>query len=177
MLDEGNDGIAIGKKLRKAGNTALFVLVTSRSDRALDGYEANVLRFLVKPVDKDMVFAVPDAVVKSLELDRKVLAVKFKYETSYISVKDIIYVESYMRKRYIFTKTNKYETTATLQELIEQLADFQYFFSPRQTHLINLSHVVSQSKSKVVMTNGSEVKFEKGRYEQFVVEFLKYLSP
>ena len=46
MLDSGNDGIEIGKQLRNAGNTALFILTTSRTDRTLDGYETSAFRYL-----------------------------------------------------------------------------------------------------------------------------------
>jgi DNA-binding LytR/AlgR family response regulator len=177
MLGDGDDGIAVGKRLRSNGNTALYVLTTSRMDRALDGYEANVLRYLVKPVSREKVFGVLDAAIDTLEYDRKIITVRFKYQTNYIHVKDIIYVESYLRKRHIVAKTGKYQTTAPWLELMEQLSDYPYFFSPRKTHLINFSHVVAQSQVGLTMENGKLIRFAEGKHEKFIEAFSKYLDP
>ena len=176
MLNDGHDGIAIGKQLRSAGNTALFVLVTSRKDRALDGYEANVFRYLVKPVGRDKIYEVLDAMIENIGHDRNVVAVKFKYQTSYVDTKDIFYVESYLRKRYIVTRENKYETTAPMQSLMEQFSKYPNFFIPRKTHLINFLHVIAQSQVAITMRNGEQIRFAEGKYELFLVEFSKFLK-
>ncbi len=124
MLDNGNDGIQIGRKLRAEGNSALFVLTTSRKDRALDGYQATVFRYLVKPVQRDEVKDVLDAAIRTLEYDKSIITVKFKYQTEYVHVKNILYVESYLRRRHIVTKEHEYPTTATWSALQEQFSAY-----------------------------------------------------
>lgn len=176
MLDNNNDGIEIGKCLRNEGNTALFILTTSRTDRTLDGYEATVFRYLIKPVRRGDIYNILDAAIQSIEYDRNIVAVKFKYQTHYIHVKDIIYVESYLRKRCVVTRENQFKTTATWQTLMEQFSAFPWFFSPKKTHLINLPHVVGQSQTGVVMSNGQHIHFTKGKYEQFLTAFSAFLN-
>ena len=176
MLDSGSDGIAVGKQLRIAGNTALFVLVTSRADRAIDGYEANVFRYLVKPVSGEKFYGAMDSLIEELEYNQKRVAIKFKYETSYVHVKDIVYVESYSRKRHVVSKSGRYETTASWEEILEQLSSYPYFFSPKRSYLINLMHVTNQSPARVVMSNGERILFDKGKYEQFLIAFSKLLD-
>ena len=177
MLSDGDDGIDVGKKLRADGNTALFVLITSRSDRALDGYEANVFRYLIKPVLREKIYGVLDSAIEFLEFDRKIIEVRFKYQRSYVHVKDVIYVESYMRKRHVVTKAGRYQTTAPWQELMVQFSEYPCFFSPRKTHLINFSHVSEQSQAGVTMNNGVRIGFAEGRHTQFIEELSKYLKP
>ena len=176
MLDNGSDGIAVGKQLRIDGNTALFVLVTSRADRAIDGYEANVFRYLVKPISREQFYSAMDSLIEELEYNQKRVAIKFKYETSYIHAKDIIYVESYSRKRHVVTRTGRYETTADWEEILEQLSGYPYFFAPKRSYLINLMHVTNQSPAKVVMSNGERIAFDNGKHEQFLVAFSNLLD-
>jgi DNA-binding LytR/AlgR family response regulator len=176
MLDAGMDGICIGKQLRDAGNTALFCIITSRRDRAIDGYEANVFRYLVKPLCEEEFHRTFDALMDILEYNRDIIRVKFKYQTTYIYVKDIIYVESYLRKRYVVTKSGQYQTTASWQVLMEQFLEYHCFFCPKKTYLINLWHVSSQSSAGLTMNNGVQIKFAAGKHEQFLSVFAAFLN-
>ncbi len=67
MLGSGIDGINIGKQLRDAGNKALFCIVTSYKDRAIDGYEATVFRYLLKPLKSKALYQMLDAAGNVLE--------------------------------------------------------------------------------------------------------------
>jgi DNA-binding LytR/AlgR family response regulator len=176
MLDNGNDGIEIAKKLRAAENKALFVLTTSRKDRALDGYGATVFRYLVKPVIYEEFATVLSDGMRLLEDYRRVYKIRFKYQTAYVPIRDIIYVESYMRRRFIVTKERGYPTTTPWSELEEQFSAFPNFFSPRKTHIINLAHVTEQSHVGVTVSNNVRLKFAAGMYEQFLSAFSKFIN-
>jgi len=176
MLDGGSDGIDVGKQLRAAGNTALFIIVTIRQDRTLDGYEATVFRYLVKPFKREDICRILDAAIETIEFDKQIIATKFKYETSYVHVKDIIYVESYLRKRYITTKERRYDTTATWKALMTQFSEYPCFFSPKNTYLVNLAHVTGQSKVGITMSDGTKIRFAAGKYEQFLFAFSDFLN-
>lgn len=43
-------GIDVAKKLRKAGNTSLIILLTSLHSKAIEGYEIGAYRYIVKPI-------------------------------------------------------------------------------------------------------------------------------
>jgi len=175
MLGDNDDGIDIGKKLRTAGNSALFVIVTSRSDRIHDGYSANVFRYLIKPICWDDICETLNAAIESLSYDRKVISAKFKHETRYIHIKDIVYVESYGRKQYIVTKTNKVQTSTDWHELMEQLSEHDVFFSPRSMCYVNLAHVTAQSKTEITMLGDERIRFARGRYHEFIIAFSKFI--
>ncbi|MDR2888388.1 MAG: response regulator [Lachnospiraceae bacterium] len=176
MLDDGMDGITIAKQLRSAGNKAIFCIVTSYKDRAIDGYEATVFRYLVKPLSGKALYQTLDAAIDTLSYDKKLISVKFKYQTNYVHVKDIIYVESYLRKRYIVTQSDRHPTTASWQELLRQFEDYPHFFSPKSTYLVNLVHVTAQSRLLLTMSDGTRIRFAEGKYEQFLVAFADFLD-
>ena len=47
----GIDGITLAKRLRAISENVHIVFLTSHIEYALEGYEVNALRYLVKPVD------------------------------------------------------------------------------------------------------------------------------
>lgn len=177
MLGKGLNGIEVGKQLREMGNTAMFIMVTSREDLALKGYEATVFRYLVKPVSQDEIYIVLDDAVKAMEYDRNIVEVKFGKTRRLERVKDILYLEDYKRARYLITKSEKYQISATSNVLLEQLSSLHHFFRARASHLINLAHVTEIVKEKVVMSNGDKIILPKERRKEFssrLFDFLKF---
>ena len=177
MLGEGLNGIEVGKKLREMGNTAMFIMVTSREDLALKGYEATVFRYLVKPVSQDEIYRVLDDAVKAMEYDRNIVEVKFGKTRRLERVKDILYVEDYNRSRYIVTKSEKYQISATSDVLMEQLSSLHHFFRARTSYLINLAHVTEIVRDKITMSNGDKIILPKERRKEFsskLFDFLKF---
>ena len=160
MLDKGNDGIAVGKELREQGNTALFIITTSRKDRTLDGYEATVFLYMIKPLHQDRVFQVLDAAIQHMEYDTDRYVLRHKQRTDYIFFKDIFYFESYQRKRYIVTKSHRFSSSATWAQIIKPVENNSDFFSPKKSSIINLNHVSSHNKHDVTMPDGRAFKFE-----------------
>ena len=176
MLGDGLNGIEVGKQLREMGNTAMFVMVTSREDLALKGYEATVFRYLVKPVNQNDIFETLDAAIKAMEYDKDIVEIKFGQERRYINVKNILYVESYDRKRYLVTNTDKYTISAKSEALINQLSSLSYFFSPRKSHLVNLAHIIAISSTELTMRNGEKIIFARGKHKEFLIEFSDFFK-
>lgn len=176
MLDQDNDGISIGRELRRKGNSALFVITTSRQDRFQDAYTATVFRYLLKPIKQDELYRVMTEALEYLNMNQRTFFVKFKYETRHVRISDIVYIESYMRKRYITTKSEKLPTTETWESILKDLEFETCFFRPKKTYLINLMNVASHSPAGVRMVDGTEISFEKGRYELFLKHLDGYLK-
>lgn len=176
MLGNGIDGIEAGKQLREMENTAYFIMVTSREDLALKGYAANVFRYLVKPVSQNEIDKTLDDLIKTMEHDKNTIKVTFGRKSIYVKVRDILYVESHARSRYIVTISGKSQTTIKSDALIEQLSNFSCFFSPRKSHLVNMEHVRSMSAAGIVMRNGEAIKFARGKHQDFMVKFSEFLK-
>lgn len=175
MLEDNQDGIEIGKQLRKMGNTALFILITTRTDRFLDGYAATVFRYLVKPVEQPQFDEVMLAVYESLERAKNMLPVKFNHQVDYVRLDDIIYIESYLRKRIVYTTNRQYQTWDSWAE-IESFLDCKSFYRPQSAYLINFARVKNASKTALTMDNGKIINFVKGKYIDFNQKFMEYLG-
>ena len=177
MLGAGPDGIEVGRQLRTMGNTAKFIIITSREDLSLKGYKATVFRYLVKPVNQEDIFEALDDAIREMEHDNDIVEVKFGKGKRLERVKDILYIEDYNRTRYLVTKTEKYKISTTSEVLLERLSSFRYFFRARTSHLINLEHVTAIDKDELTMSNGEKIMLPRERRKEFstkLSEFLKF---
>lgn len=175
MLDNGQDGIEIGKLLRERENTAIIHLLTSRKDRIKDGYKATVMRYLMKPIEQTELDEALLASLKILRSSKKILPVMFKQKTVYVEIENIVLAESYYRKRYIHTTSGRLETMEKWLPLCERLKG-KGFFLPQKYILINFAHIQSATKQTVTMKNGRTIIFAKGVYENFNREYMHHLG-
>ena len=176
MLGSELNGIEVGKQLREMGNTAMFIMVTSRGDLALEGYEATIFRYLVKPVSQDKIYKALDDAIKAMEYDRNIVEVKFGKTRRLERVKDILYLEDCNRARYLVTKSEKYQISATSDVLLEQLSSLHHFFRARASYLINLAHVTEIVKDEITMSNGDKIILPKERRKEFSSRLFAFLK-
>ena len=87
-------GIQVGAKLRAAEKRGLIIYLTTSKDFALDAYSVQPFHYLIKPVEKDSLFAVLDKATAILK-DRhtKAISVKTKEGTKQLLFDSIVYVE------------------------------------------------------------------------------------
>lgn len=175
MLENNNDGIEVGKKLRRMGCKAIFVLITLCNDRTLDGYSATVFRYLVKPVTHEKFCETMSEVYKYWTEESEAVSFKFNHETYHEKINDIIMFELYNRVMTIHTTHGKYKITTTWKEL-EELLKGKSFYKPQRGFYINLRHVATNNKISVTMRNGIRIAFIKGTYNEFNKAFMKYLG-
>lgn len=180
MLDHDQDGIEVGKILRERKNSALFILTSSRIDRAVEGYKATTFRYLPKPITQVRLDEILDDAIEYMGFASEIFVAKFKYRTNYIAIRDLMYIESYYRKRYITSSSGEFQTTDSWEKIEEQINVLKYlsvFFRPRKTFLINLMHVVGNSKNAVFMSNGKTIAFEnENKYHAFSAAYSIYLA-
>lgn len=167
VLENGADGIAVGRELRRRGNLALFVLTAAQADRSLEGYSAGVLRYLVKPLRREALEEAMAAVLSLLRLNRRILEAPFNHRTQLVPYGEIILVESYMRRRFIHTRAGKLQTSMAWPELCRRFDSQADFFRPQKYYIVNLDYVRIVSRNSVTMAEGHVINFAKGRFSVF----------
>lgn len=175
MLENAVDGISLGIQLRSAGNNAVFILVTSREDRYKEGYKATVQRFLTKPIQKVELYEALDSAFQHFEVADRKLTIQFKNAISLVAFKDIIMVESYNRKRIIYTLAETHQTTEPWDALLAKFP-VDHFFRPHKYVLINFNYITSSTKSKIILKNNKIISLARGNYEMFNQAFQHFLG-
>ena len=112
--------------------------------------DLDILRYIDKPIKKERIFNGLDRAVEIL--DNMHIYVNGKNNRVYnINKQDIIYMESYLKQVYIYTKNETIITNTTLKELKDKVLSTSYLASPHNSYIINLNYLKLYSRTKVVI--------------------------
>ena len=145
----GIDGITLAKRLRAVSENVQIVFLTSHIEYALEGYEVNALRYLVKPVDMNKLSVVLKYIQDKKNNSRQIM-IKQEGEDIVIDISDIIYMESMDKNVRIVTSKSEYITRYNISDYEEELKN-SGFLRIHRGYLISLSKVKKIVKNDVVM--------------------------
>jgi two-component system response regulator LytT len=145
----GIDGITLAKRLRAVSENVQIVFLTSHIEYALEGYEVNALRYLVKPVDMNKLSEVLKYIQDKKNNSRQIM-IKQEGEDIVIDISDIIYMESMDKNVRIVTSKSEYITRYNISDYEEELKN-SGFIRIHRGYLISLSKVKKIVKNDVVM--------------------------
>lgn len=145
----GIDGITLAKRLRTVSENVQIVFLTSHIEYALEGYEVNALRYLVKPVDMNKLSEVLKYIQDKKNNSRQIM-IKQEGEDIVIDLSDIIYMESMDKNVRIVTSQSEYITRYNISDYEEELKN-SGFLRIHRGYLISLSKVKKIVKNDVVM--------------------------
>jgi len=138
------------------------ILTTAFQDYALQGYELNVVDYLLKPFSFERfvsaVSKVMDREKKALSAEKEIidtpkeLFIKTGHSYEKINIDDISYIRSDMDYTEIIIDNKKYLTSETLRYWIEKL-------NPVQFYRVHKSFIINTVKIKRVM--GNQIYFDK----------------
>ena len=145
----GIDGITLAKRLRAVSENVQIVFLTSHIEYALEGYEVNALRYLVKPVDMNKLSEVLKYIQDKKNYSRQIM-IKQEGEDIVIDISDVIYMESMDKNVRIVTSKSEYITRYNISDYEEELKN-SGFLRIHRGYLISLSKVKKIVKNDVVM--------------------------
>jgi two-component system LytT family response regulator len=140
----GIDGINF---VRSTANNALFIFITAFPEYAVEGYELNIIDYLLKPVSYERFFK---AVTKAKEYLALKNPTKEKNHADYFFIKcgnkfekilfdDVLYAEALENYVKIYTRLKMHISYLTFKSLEEYL-------SPEKFIRVHKSYIVSLSK-------------------------------
>ncbi|MBS6182133.1 MAG: response regulator transcription factor [Erysipelotrichaceae bacterium] len=175
LISEGaaENGISWGQKLREHGVSSSILFVSSSRDYILDGYDVQALRYLLKPVDPELLEKILLKDYNQNHLPQRVILTKGSSVTS-VYLRDILYVESIQRTTLIHTKTDTVSCNLHLDHLITQLAS-PAFVRCHQSYIVNLSHVTMIQRYQAVLSNHCSVPISKSYFKNTQREFIHFL--
>ncbi|MDD2436104.1 MAG: LytTR family DNA-binding domain-containing protein [Massilibacteroides sp.] len=122
------------------------VIITSAYDRyAIDGYELNVIDYLLKPISFERFLKAVNKVYDLIDNESKSdpyahIFVKTDRQLKKILLNDILFVESMENYVLIYTINSKEIVRMTLRQLFE-LLPHKYFLQVHRSYIVNLNHV------------------------------------
>jgi len=174
-----DNGIEVAKQIRKFNEDLLIIFITSFLEYAPDGYGVKAFRYILKPIDPDILKAEIIAAIKELDKN-KVLAysVTSKGLCKTIPVKDIVYFESSNRKVTIKdVNGDEIEFYEKLDD-IEKQEIFKNFIRPHQSFLVNILHInyIEKNARTIVLKDNGRVPISRSKIDQVIKKYITGLK-
>lgn len=154
-------GIQVMKIL---GNKCHVILTTAYTEYALEGYEHNVIDYLLKPIAFDRFYRAVQKAQKLLLAPlitesippptapaapaQGIIFVKTEYKMVKVRLDDILYVEGLQNYVSIYTKTERILSLRNIKKMEEQLPG-QQFIRVHKSYIVSLDKIESIERSRI----------------------------
>jgi two-component system LytT family response regulator len=148
--------------IKIAGRQCRIILTTAYSEYALDGYEHDVVDYLLKPIAFERFYRAAEkarqlimpvaAEVKATatvaDTPREFLFVKTEYRIQKINLDDILFIEGLQNYIAIYTPIERIISLQPLKKIEEQLPPLK-FARVQKSFIIALKHITSIERSRI----------------------------
>jgi len=171
-----NLGIEWAKQLRMAGDNTLIVICSSLHNQIIHGYEAEPIRFLLKPVSASDLSSVLDACYLKLNFQGKKIIIRSNFNDVFIQISKIFYIESISRQRNIVLSTGQaVPTYEPLQKLYAKLNSDRFQFT-HKCYVVQLSKVDRIEQNFVFLTNGKQIPLARNLSAGFKKSMIRFME-
>lgn len=156
------DGVALAKEIRKDNEVVQIVFITGYSDYIAEGYEVAALHYLMKPVERDKLFAVLDRAMEKRRQNERCLNLELSGEMVRVPFYEVAYLD--VQQNYVTVHGKElYTVKRSLKEFEDEL-DARFFRAGRGL-ILNLDHVRRVTRTEVTLDTGDKLPLPRGAYE------------
>ncbi len=168
------DGVELAKRLRAGNDTIQILFITAYPDFIAEGYEVSALHYLMKPVEKEKLYAVLDRAVCALKKAERFEVFYTDGEALRIPVDEIMIVEAFAHSVVMTTVKEEYRLHETISKIEELLGDG--FLRCHRSYLVNIKYIKRIAKTEIIMDNNAEVPISRRRYDMVNQAFIRYYT-
>ena len=156
------DGVTMAKRVRQDNEAVQIVFLTGYSDYIAEGYEVAALHYLMKPVNREKLFAVLDRAVEKLKQEERCLNLEAYGEMVRLPFYEIRYLD--VRQNYVTVHAKAdYTIKRTLGDFEKELDD--RFCRVGRSMILNLKYIQRVTKTEVRLSDGTVLPLPRGAYE------------
>ncbi|MBS1521784.1 MAG: response regulator transcription factor [Bacteroidetes bacterium] len=174
------NGIDFLKMLR---NPPKVIITTAYREYALDGYDLDIVDYLLKPITFDRFFKAIERYLRNADLQTQVspqftiekesIFLKSGYRNVKINIDDILYMESIKDYVKVYTLNGPVTTKYKISDMEEDLS-VKNFLRIHRSFIINLKHITAFTSSDVEVDK-TELPIGES-YKEHVMRMLRTLK-
>ncbi len=167
--------------LRTSATLPMTIITTAYAEYALDGFDLNVIDYLVKPFSFERFlkaankakeqFALKNPEAETSAVSGDYFFVKCDGKIEKIHYDDLLYVEAMLNYVVLYTESRKIIVYLTLKGILDQLP-VNRFLKVHKSYIINLGKIKSIDKTEISIGNFS-VPISQNLYETVLKDILK----
>lgn len=168
-------GIETAKKIRETNGKAIIIFITVLKEYVFEAFDVRAFHYILKPVkEKKLREVLYSALLQFQGTDKFILAKTISKSTK-IFIKDILYMESQLRKIKVHTTYDVIEYYQKLSDVENELKDCS-FFRCHKSYIVNLKYVRSYDAVFITLKNGEKIYISKHNFSDFSKTFMYYLK-
>ncbi|MDE6590262.1 MAG: LytTR family DNA-binding domain-containing protein [Oscillospiraceae bacterium] len=176
VIMSGVNGMSAARELRDLDHTANIVFLTSSPEFAWESYRVQALDYLLKPVDKGILFGLLDKLYCREQRPQEALILKTGPTILRILFSELSFVEV-IGKRLYFNMTNGdvREITGSMKTYEEQLLSRPEFMRVHRSYIVNMLQVEELSSSHIRTFSGKSLPVSRLLYPQLPEDYMALL--
>ena len=159
----GLNGLEAARTIRASNQRLMIIFFTNYIQYALEGYEVQAFRFLLKPLDYDQFAQVVGRALMQLHAMRhSYLTLRVNDELVRLPVGEITYVESDRNRMVIHHQGGTTVCRMTMQS-VETALEGHSFFRCHKAFLVALKEIRTVALQDVILSDGTKIPLSKHR--------------
>ena len=170
-------GIELSNIIRERNKTIDIVFITGFFKYALHGYRVGALQYLMKPInDSDLYFCL-NKTLSRIKDEEKLSTLIIEMAKKYIKLyyDEIYYCITFSPYIDIHTNSEKITLRKKISEMENNLPS-KYFVRCHRSYIVNVKHIKSITKNKVLLSNGIKIPISRGKHKEINNAFINYIN-
>lgn len=160
---DGMNGLDVARKIRETNSDMTIIFFTNYIQYALEGYEVQAYRFLLKPLSYEQFSSiVGTALIDYANRKQNVFIVNSRDKNTCILIDNILYAETDRRHIVIHTMNHNIDSTMTMREVEDTLKNY-LFFRCHTSYLVSLQKIKSIGLQDLELIDGTKIPVSKHR--------------
>ncbi len=181
VLLPGQNGMEIGKLIRKTDEDAAIVYVTVSREYAFEAFGVRAFSYLQKPVNKAELGETLDRVLLLIEKQGgSRLCVRTKDGLVNIHTGDIVYVENISRCTVYILKDGRRVTgvcnRGSFEKSVGILNELPEFVQPHKSYFVNMHCIRTFGLKSILLDDGTQIAISRKRFTETKKTYLSFLA-
>lgn len=170
------DGIEAGRQLRRRGFQGKIILLTNVKERAAEGYEIEVYRYLPKPIDEERLVKIMQEVINCFT-GMDMVELSAEGENYQIQQRKISYIArlSHSSQTEIIVGKSIFRSKMSISEWMG-LLDERIFCQTHRAYIINLQMAESVGEKEVFLISGEKIPVSRREKTSVKRRFMEYYA-
>ena len=176
ILMPGINGMQAAHEVRAFDAGVKIVFLTSSPEFAVESYAVKAYDYILKPVFKDKLFSILDAVIAEEQKPLEGLTVKTQLGMARILFSRLAFVEIMNKKLYFhLADGGMQEVTGSLAAFEEELLARAEFVKVHRSYIVNLWQVGELGSKELITNAGETVPISRQLYAKVREAYMKHL--
>ncbi|MGN1305084.1 MAG: LytR/AlgR family response regulator transcription factor [Oscillospiraceae bacterium] len=172
----GISGMDTARKIRSNDTKVIIVFLTNYTEFALEGYEVDAYRYLVKSQPYYILENQFRSVFDEYSQNHRCFVIKTRNDIICIRLNDICFFEVLNKKITVHTTVRSYEYVGKLSEIEEQLQNDDSFIRTHKSYIVNVAQIDIIRNYDIIMKNSEQALMSRSLKKSVVDKYISYMT-